>query len=178
MAENCSRRLNEGIIEVRFNNLQYLQIEDALGRTNGLSIVRDSWYRIGLDHNIELSGGRSIILTFPARLGALPADFYGVKPEARAEWLPVIIRALQKVTGNYVFAEVLTGVYEAIAWGYAEELTEFDGIFDLATIAGRQRIIARRSSMEHMHNFSAEMTDTPDTTLSAIEAGEVVYYEQ
>lgn len=91
--------------------------------------------------------------------------------------LPVIIRALQKVTGNYVFAEVLTGVYEAIAWGYAEELTEFDGIFDLATIAGRQRIIARRSSMEHMHNFSAEMTDTPDTTLSAIEAGEVVYYE-
>ena len=77
MAENYSRRLDAGIIEVRFNNLQYLQIEDALGRVSGLSIVRDSWYRIGFDHKAELSGGRSIILTFPTRLGTLPADFYG-----------------------------------------------------------------------------------------------------
>ena len=59
MAENYSRRLDAGIIEVRFNNLQYLQIEDALGRTDGLSIVRDSWYRIGFDHKAELSGGRN-----------------------------------------------------------------------------------------------------------------------
>ena len=100
MAENYSRRLDAGIIEVRFNNLQYLQIEDALGRASGLSIVRDSWYRIGFDHKAELSGGRSIILTFPARLGALPAQLYGIKPDARAEWLPVIIRALQKVHGD------------------------------------------------------------------------------
>ena len=165
-----------GVIEVRLDNLQYLQIEDALGRINGLSIVRDSWYRIGLDHNKELTDGRSIILTFPARLGALPADYYGIKPEARAEWLPVIIRALQKVAGNYAFAEVLIGLYEAIAWGYAEELAEFDGLFDLATIAGRQRLLARRSSMEHMHNFSPELTDTPADTLTAIENGEVARY--
>ena len=88
MAENYSRWLDAGIIEVRFNNLQYLQIEDALGRVSGLSIVRDSWYRIGFAPKAELSGGRSIILTFPTRLGTLPADFYGAKPDARAEWLP------------------------------------------------------------------------------------------
>ena len=177
MAENYSRRLDAGIIEVRFNNLQYLQIEDALGRASGLSIVRDSWYRIGFDHKAELSGGRSIILTFPARLGALPADFYGIKPDARAEWLPVIIRALQKVGNSYAFAEVLTGLYEAIAWGYAEELAEFDGLFDLATIAGRQRMLARRSAMEHMHNFSPSLATTPVDTLTAIESGEVVRYD-
>ena len=176
MAENYSRRLDAGIIEVRFNNLQYLQIEDALGRASGLSIVRDSWYRIGFDHKAELSGGRSIILTFPARLGALPADFYGIKPDARAEWLPVIIRALQKVANSYTFAEVLTGLYEAIAWGYAEELAEFDGLFDLATIAGCQRILARRSSMEHMHHFPS-LTGTPLDTLNALENGEVVRYD-
>ena len=177
MAENYSRRLDAGIIEVRFNNLQYLQIEDALGRASGLSIVRDSWYRIGFDHKAELSGGRSIILTFPARLGALPADFCGIKPEARAEWLPVIIRALQKVANSYTFAEVLTGLYEAIAWGYAEELAEFDGLFDLATIAGRQRLLARRSAMEHMHNFSPSLATTPVDTLTAIESGEVARYD-
>ena len=177
MAENYSRRLDVGIIEVRFNNLQYLQIEDALGRASGLSIVRDSWYRIGFDHKAELSSGRSIILTFPARLGALPADFCGTKPEARAEWLPVIIRALQKVANSYTFAEVLTGLYEAIAWGYAEELAEFDGLFDLATIAGCQRILARRSSMEHMHHFPPGLTGTPLDTLNALENGEVVRYD-
>lgn len=81
------------------------------------------------------------------------------------------------MAGNYAFAEVLTGLYEAIAWGYAEELAEFDGLFDLATIAGRQRILARKSSMEHMHNFSPALTDTPEETLTAIETGEVVHYE-
>lgn len=177
MAENYSRRVNNGIIEVRFNNLQYLQIEDALGRINGLSIVRDSWYRIGFDHKAELSGGRSIILTFPARLGALPANFYGTKPDVRAEWLPSIIRALQTVKSSYTFAEVLTGLYEAIAWGYAEELSEFDGLFDLATIAGRQRILARKSAMEHMHNFSPKLTVTPVDTVLAVETGEVVRYD-
>ena len=177
MAENYSRRLDAGIIEVRFNNLQYLQIEEALGRASVLSIVRDSWYRIGFDHKAELSGGRSIILTFPTRLGTLPADFYGAKPDARAEWLPVIIRALQKVGNSYAFAEVLTGLYEAVAWGYAEELAEFDGLFDLATIAGRKRLLARRSAMEHMHNYSPRLTATPVDTLTAIESGEVVRYD-
>ena len=60
---------------------------------------------------------------------------------------------------SYAFAEVLTGLYEAIAWGYAEELAEFDGLFDLATVAGRQRMLARRSAMEHMHNYSPSLAD-------------------
>ena len=111
-------------------------------------------YRLGLEHQRARAEGKSVILTFPARLGALPADFYGIKPDCRGEWLPVIIRALQKSGISYSLAEVLTGVYEAIAWGYGEELSAFDGLFDVSTIPGRQRILARRAAMEKMHHLS------------------------
>lgn len=177
MTESYSPPLNGGIIEVRFNNLQFLQIDEALGRVEGTSMVKNSWYRLSFDHSTELGGGRSVILTFPARLGALPADFYGIKPDARAEWLPVIIRALQVSKVSYRLAEVLTAVYEAIVWDYAAELAEFDGLFDLATIAGCQRLLARRESMEHMHHLTPAISSTPVETLAFIESGEVARFD-
>ncbi len=149
----CQNNRSARIIEVRFNNLQLLYIDEALGRVDGSGLMRDSWYRLGIEHARERAAGKSVILTFPARLGALPTDCCGIKPDCRGEWLPVIIRALQKSGVSFTLAEVLTAVYEAIAWGYGEELAEFDGLFDAATIAGRQRLLARKSVMEHMHNI-------------------------
>lgn len=148
---------NNGVIEVRFNNLQLLYIDEALGKAASAHMMRESWYRLGIDHERERAAGKSVILTFPARLGALPEDYAGAKPDARGEWLPVMIRALEKTHISFSLAEVLTGVYEAIAWGYAEELAEFDGLFDVATIPGRQRILARRAAMEKMHHLSPAM---------------------
>ena len=144
------------MIEVRFNALQLLYIDEALGRTEQFSVIHDSWYRLGIEHGQARAAGRTVILTFPTRLGALPGDFYGEKPDCRGEWLPVIIRALQKTHISFSLAEVLTAVYEAIAWGYAEELAEFDGLFDLATIPGRQRLLARRGAMEKMHHIEGQ----------------------
>lgn len=172
MTKNCSRPLDGGIIEVRFNNLQLLYIDEALGRVDASGLMRDSWYRLGMEYRRERAAGKSVILTFPARLGSLPADFYGAKPEARGEWLPVIIRALQKSGVSFTLAEVLTAVYEAIAWGYAVELAEFDGLFDLATIAGRQKLLARRAVMEKLHNVTSAISDP----VAAIEAGKAVPY--
>ena len=172
MSQNCSRPLNCGIIEVRFNNLQLLYIDEALGRVDVSGLMRESWYRLGIEHQRERAAGKSVILTFPTRLGALPADYYGTKPDCRGEWLPVIIRALQKTGVSYSLAEVLTAVYEAIAWGYGEELAEFDGLFDVATIAGRQRLLARRAAMEKMHNLSPSAGDA----IAAIESGKAVPY--
>ncbi|WP_143035196.1 hypothetical protein [Selenomonas ruminantium] len=158
----CQNKGSGALIEVRFNNLQLLYIDEALGRVDASGLMRESWYRLGMEHARERAAGKSVILTFPARLGALSADFRGTKPDARGEWLPVIIRALQKSGVSYSLAEVLTAVYEAIAWGYGEELAEFDGLFDLATIPGRQRLMARRGSMEKMHNLSPAMGEPVD----------------
>ena len=155
----CQNNRSARIIEVRFNNLQLLYIDEALGRVDASGLMRESWYRLGMEHARERAAGKSVILTFPARLGALPADFRGTKPDARGEWLPVIIRALQKSGGSFTLAEVLTAVYEAIAWGYGEELVEFDGLFDAATIAGRKRLLARKAAMEHMHNIPSMPDD-------------------
>ena len=162
----------EQLIEVRFNNLQLLYIDEALGRVDMSGLMRESWYRLGIEHARARAAGKSVILTFPTRLGALPADYYGGKPDCRGEWLPVIIRALQKTGVSYSLAEVLTAVYEAIAWGYGEELAEFDGLFDVATIAGRQRLLARRAAMEKMHNVSPSAGDA----IAAIESGKAVPY--
>ena len=155
----CQNSGNSALIEVRFNTLQLLYIDEALGRVDASGLMRESWYRLGMEHARERAAGKSVILTFPARLGALPADFRGTKPDARGEWLPVIIRALQKSGGSFTLAEVLTAVYEAIAWGYGEELVEFDGLFDAATIAGRKRLLARKAAMEHMHNIPSMPDD-------------------
>jgi hypothetical protein len=84
------------LVEVRLNSLQLLYIDEALGRVDVSGLLRESWYRLGLEHQRARAEGKSVILTFPARLGALPADCYGIKPDCRGEWLPVIIRALQK----------------------------------------------------------------------------------
>jgi len=143
-----------GVIEVRFNNLQLLCIDEALGCVDTPGLMRESWYRLGMDHARERAAGKSVILTFPTRLGNLPMNYGGVRPDCRGEWLPVIIHALQERGKNPLLAEVLTAVYEAIAWGYGEELAEFDGLFDLATIAGKKRLLARRDAMEHMHNWT------------------------
>ena len=155
----CQNSGNSALIEVRFNTLQLLYIDEALGRVDASGLMRESWYRLGMEHARERAAGKSVILTFPARLGALPADFRGTKPDARGEWLPVIIRALQKSGGSFTLAEVLTAVYESIAWGYGEELVEFDGLFDAATIAGRKRLLARKAAMEHMHNIPSMPDD-------------------
>ena len=56
-------------------------------------------------------------------------------------------------------------------------ILQFDGLFDLATIAGRKRMLARRSAMEHMHNFSPRLTVAPVDTLAAMESGEVVRHD-
>ncbi|WP_143035155.1 hypothetical protein [Selenomonas ruminantium] len=138
------------IIEVRLNSLQMLYISDALGKIAGNWLLSQSWYRLEQDYREELTAGRSVVLTFPAELGALPTDYTGKKPTVPAEWLPVIIRALQECK-HYKLAELLTALYEAIAWGYGAELYEFDGIFDLATIGGRERLMARQTVMEKMH---------------------------
>jgi hypothetical protein len=155
----CQNSGNSALIEVRFNTLQLLYIDEALGRVDASGLMRESWYRLGMEHARERAAGKSVILTFPARLGALPQDFAGTKPDARGEWLPVIIRALQKSWVSFTLAEVLTAVYEAIAWGYGEELVEFDGLFDAATIAGRKRLLARKAAMEHMHNIPSMPDD-------------------
>jgi hypothetical protein len=155
----CQNSGNSALIEVRFNTLQLLYIDEALGRVDASGLMRESWYRLGMEHARERAAGKSVILTFPARLGALPQDFVGTKPDARGEWLPVIIRALQKSGVSFTLAEVLTAVYEAIAWGYGEELVEFDGLFDAATIAGRKRLLARKAAMEHMHNIPSMPDD-------------------
>ena len=155
----CQNSGNSALIEVRFNTLQLLYIDEALGRVDASGLMRESWYRLGMEHARERAAGKSVILTFPARLGALPQDFAGTKPDACGEWLPVIIRALQKSGISYSLAEVLTAVYEAIAWGYGEELVEFDGLFDAATIAGRKRLLARKAAMEHMHNIPSMPDD-------------------
>ena len=155
----CQNSGNSALIEVRFNTLQLLYIDEALGRVDASGLMRESWYRLGMEHARERAAGKSVILTFPARLGALPADFRGTKPDARGEWLPVIIRALQKSGVSFILAEVRTAVYEAIAWGYGEELVEFDGLFDAATIAGRKRLLARKAAMEDMHNIPSMPDD-------------------
>lgn len=33
-------------IEVRFNNLQLLYIDEALGRVDACGLLRESWYRL------------------------------------------------------------------------------------------------------------------------------------
>ena len=147
------------LVEVRLNSLQLLYIDEALGRVDVSGLLRESWYRLGLEHQRARAEGKSVILTFPARLGALPADCYGIKPDCRGEWLPVIIRALQKSGISFTLAEVLTAVYEAIAWGYGAELSAFDGLFDVATIPGRQRLLARREVMERLHGLSPATAD-------------------
>ncbi|MCR5757757.1 MAG: hypothetical protein K6F95_07605 [Selenomonas sp.] len=140
------------LLEVRFNNLQLLYIDEALGRVESPGLMRESWYRLGMDHVRERAAGKSVILTFPTRLGNFPGE--GAVPDCRGEWLPVMIRALQQSSVSPLLAEVLIAVYEAIAWGYGEELMELDGFFDLATIAGKKRLLARREAMERMHRLA------------------------
>lgn len=41
---------SSGMIEVRFNALQLLYIDEALGRTEQFSVSHDSWYRLGIEH--------------------------------------------------------------------------------------------------------------------------------
>lgn len=141
-----------GIIELRLDRLQMLAIDEALGHGTDNPLLVESWYRLGLAHKTELAAGRSVILTLPARLGKMPAGFYGEAPELPAEWLPIIIRALRE-RKYYRLADLLTALYEAIAWGYGAELYAFDGLFDLATIGGRQRLLSRRQAMEKMHGM-------------------------
>ena len=50
--------------------------------------------------------------------------------------LPRPIPAYLKDSRQSRLAELLTGVYEAIVWGHGAEFYAFDGLFDLATIAG------------------------------------------
>ena len=71
----------------------------------------------------------------------------------------MIIRALQECK-HCQLAELFAALYEAIAWGYGAELYEFDGIFDLATIGGRQRLMARRMVMEKIHGFASIRADS------------------
>lgn len=167
MAGSNVNSVTGGLIEVRLNSLQMFTIDEVLEKVKDSFMMVQSWYQVGLSHKEELAAGRSVVLTFPARLGTMPADYRGAVPDVRAEWLPVIIRAL-KDNMHYRLADLLTGLYEAIAWGYGEELYEFDGLFDLATIAGCQRLLARRSVMEKMHNFTPAMLDN---ALAYVEGG-------
>lgn len=160
MAELTSQNVGNRIsmIEVRFNSLQMMAIERALGKAEGCYRVLQSWYQLQLCHHAELSRGRSVLLTFPARLGDR-VRLHGQPPDCPAEWLPVMIQAMRGQAGTVLLAEVLTGLYEAIVWGYAEELYELDGIFDAATLAGRQRLLSRRLVMERLHGLPPEYSD-------------------
>lgn len=149
------------IIEVRFNSLQMLAIDRALGKAAGCFPMAQEWYQLNLSHHAELARGRSVLLTFPAQLGVMPR-LHGQLPDCHAEWLPVIIKALRAHRGTILLAEVMTGLYEAVAWGFAQELYEFD----MATMAGRQRLLARRLVMERLHGLPPELSDV----LAAMEA--------
>lgn len=142
-------------MEVRFNSLQMFAIDRALGKFEGGFRVTQEWYALTLSHHAEIARGRSVLVSFPMAAGACPR-VHGQPPDCRTEWLPVIIKALQQNEGTMLLAEVLTGLYEAIVWGFAEELNEFDGMFDVATIAGRERILARRAVMERLHGLTEE----------------------
>lgn len=158
------------VMEVRLDRLQMLAIDDALGHLDGNCLLTESWYRLGLAHKAELTAGKSVILTLPACLGKMPEDFYGKAPDVPARWLPVIIRALQ-ARRYYRLAELLTALYEAIVWGYGAELYEFDGLFDLATIAGRQRLLSRKQAMEKMHGLSPAMSNSVTSIEEAADDG-------
>ena len=146
------------IIEVRFNSLQMLAIDRALGKAAGCFPMAQEWYQLNLAHHAELARGRSVLLTFPAQLGVMPR-LHGQLPDCHAEWLPVIIQALRAHRGTILLAKVMTGLYEAVAWGFAQELYALDGIFDVATMAGRQRLLARRSVMERLHGLPSAYSD-------------------
>ncbi len=142
-----------GLVEMRLDAVQVLTLDRALGKVPGRGLIRASWYRLGLEHRRELMSGKPVVLTLPALMGAPPRGL-GVLPDLRAEWLPVFIHALEQ-DGEERLAGLLRAVYEAVAWGYAEELYFYDGIFDLATIGGRQRIQRRQRVMEEMHGLPA-----------------------
>lgn len=142
-----------GLVEMRLDAVQVLTLDRALGKVPGRGIIRASWYRLGLEHRRELMAGKPVVLTLPAMMGAPPRGL-GVLSDLRAEWLPVFIHALE-ADGQERLAGLLTVVYEAIAWGCAEEIYFYDGIFDLATIGGRQRLKRRQQVMEEMRGLPA-----------------------
>ena len=53
----CQNNGTGALIEVRFNNLQLLYIDEALGRVDGPGLVRESWYRLGIEHARERAAG-------------------------------------------------------------------------------------------------------------------------
>ena len=157
-----------GVIEVRLNVLQMTAIDEALEGITGSVTMRASWYRLDIEHLAEIKAGRPVTLTMAARLGPLPVNFYGPRPEMQGEWLPVMARALTGI-GRHRLAALLTGLYEVIAWGFGEELYFMDGIFDLATIGGRKRLKKRVAVIEKIHGAKVEMEQGRDEVKGYIE---------
>lgn len=141
------------LIEVRLNAVQVAALDRAVGRMQGRECLRASWYRLGLEHRVELAAGKPVTFTVPAVLGVLPRGF-GIAPDWRAEWLPVFIHALEEDEQER-FAGMLRIVDEAIEWGLAAEIYFCDGLFDLATISGRQRLLRREAVMKEMRGLPA-----------------------
>ena len=161
------QRNRNAVIEVRFNSLQMIAIERALGKAEGCYLLFQDWYQLHLRYSAQLSRGRSVLVSFPALLGERE-KLHGQLPDCRAEWLPMMIKALRQQVGTRLLAEVLTGLYEAIAWGFAEELYAFDGIFDVATLAGRQRLLARRMVMKHLPPAAPAESLSPEVSFESM----------
>ena len=152
-AEGAEAEGETGLVEMRLDALQVLMLDRALGKMPGNACLRSSWYRLSLEHRGELMAGKPVTFALPGLPGLLPSGF-GKAPEIRAEWLPVFIHALEK-DGQQRLAGLLRVVYQAIAWGLAEEIYFYDGIFDLATISGRKRLLRREMVMREMRGLPA-----------------------
>ncbi len=138
---------------MRLNSGQVAVLDRVVGSLRGQDCLRASWYRLGLEHRAELAAGKPVTFTMPAVMGALPRGV-GCAPDLRAEWLPVFIHALEE-DGQEKFAGMLRIVDEAIEWGLAAEIYSYDGIFDLSTISGRQRLLRREAVMKEMRGLPA-----------------------
>lgn len=141
------------LVEVRLNVGQVAALDRAVGSMHGQECLRASWYRLGLEHRAELAAGKPVTFAVPAVMGALPRGV-GCAPDLRAEWMPVFIHALEE-DGQEKLAGMLRIVDEAIEWGLAAEIYFYDGIFDLATISGRKRLLRREMVMKEMRGLPA-----------------------
>ena len=141
------------LVELRLNAGQVAALDRVVGSMHGRECLRASWYRLGLERRAELVAGKPVTFTVPAVMGDIPRGRCPA-PDLRAEWLPVFIHALEEY-GQEKFAGMLRIVDEAIEWGLAAEIYFYDGIFDLATISGRQRLLRREMVMKEMRGLPA-----------------------
>ena len=140
----------EKLVCVRLDNVQRLIIGAVLIQSDPYGQLTRKWYRLQEKLKRQLQSETSARILVPARL----TEPCGV-PDLSGGDIVVLCQALA-VHGQAGLAALWQGIYAAIEWDYAAELSLYDGEIDLSTIAGRNCLLRNVRRMERLHSLPAD----------------------